>query len=94
MIECEIVADYDQRWFGAFVLRIQTTDRVATQIHVGLRFDQRHAPIFNQRARDQGLAFAPLDANAGCGSQFINEHEPQIVSGLRVFISGIAESDD
>ena len=62
-------------------------DTGSAEVHVGLWFQQLHAPL-------HGILSMELVLPAGRGIHMVGDDEACVVSGFPVFHSGIAEEDD
>src|SRR5215208_2863064 len=71
----------------------QTGNCVATQIHEGLRLREFCSRARNFTAAYERTALAPADHDSFVMGQLVNQHEPEIVSRLRVLISRVSKAN-
>src|SRR5882724_570702 len=90
--ECDIIAGNEQISRLPFAVSVeQGTNRVAAQIHVGLRFCEQHALTRQRYLRDLCARLGAKAAATPQRKQSVNEHEPEIMPGHFVFPPRIPE---
>src|SRR6185295_19395975 len=72
----------------------QTTHRLTTQVHVGLRLREFHNNVLDLCSTDKSTTLASSYCDLRLSRQFVNQHKTQIVTRRCVFTSGVTETDD
>src|SRR5438874_590436 len=72
----------------------EARDRLAAQVHVGLRLDQLDGAPLDLRAPDERTALRAPDRRVRLPRQQVNEHEAEVVARPLVALARIAKPDD
>src|ERR687889_87713 len=94
--EGDVVADHDEvasrLQLGALAQKAR--DRLAAQVHVGLRLDQLDRAPLKLGPPDERPALRALDLRARLPRQKVYDHEAQVVARPLVALARIAQTDD
>src|SRR5919205_894581 len=94
--ERDVVADDEKvaRSLEPRALLRETRDRLAAQVHVGLRLYQLDRAAFQIGATDERPALGALNNRVRLPRQKVDEHEAEVVARPLVTLARIAEADD
>src|SRR5690606_29974544 len=92
--QSQVIDDDDQLFQVASRLARQTLYRLAAKVHERLRLDQLDRFAVDGGPAPERAALVPFYRSAESLGQLIDDHKPEIMTGLFVLPAGVAESDD
>src|SRR5690606_29456934 len=92
--EVEFVIEDDQVGRGKLVKAHRLADRLAGQVHEGLRLDQQHLFAADATFGDQALELSRPGRKGMAAGYRVRRHEADIMPVVLVFRAGIAEACD
>src|SRR5919107_40440 len=91
------VVAYDEQVYGRLEPRAllrEARDRLAAQVHVGLRLDQLDGAPLDLGPPDERPALGALDERVRLPRQKVDEHEAEVVARPLVTLARVAEADN
>ncbi len=92
--QVKIIVGNDQVFHRQFVEMQKSLHRLSRKIHVGLRLGEEYLPLLVQRGHDNRFGLQFHTARIEPHRNAVNQHEADVVAGVFVFASRVAQADD